>query len=224
MRTLFLPAILATAILCFAFYQKTDFLIPTSFIYGYNNSIIIASVANANKAQIAYTSFEKEAYGYWLPSGGQVSASSPSDPGRTGLQYYSLGSLQRNALQAGKYTVSFWATGTVAIAGSNYSLIAQNTRPAINGWTYYEKVISLSANSSSVTLTINSGKIDEVRLLPFDALMTTDTYDPLLGKTSETDADNITTYYEYDEFGRVKRIKDQYGSIVKQYVYHYKGQ
>lgn len=198
--------------------------VQISYIYGYSNSLVIAQVNNANKDQIAFTSFENGDYGYWTPTGGSLSVSSSTDPGRTGYQYYNLGSLQRSGLLAGRYIVSFWATGTATITGTNYTLNSQTSGVAINGWTYYEKVVTLSANSSSITLSTTTGKIDEVRLLPFDATMTTCTYDPLVGKTSETDANNITSYYEYDEFQRLKRIKDQYGSIIKQYIYYYKGQ
>lgn len=50
------------------------------------------------------------------------------------------------------------------------------------------------------------------------------TYRPLVGMTSATDAAGKTNYYEYDELQRLRRVKDQEGSIVKQNIYHYKGQ
>jgi len=46
----------------------------------------------------------------------------------------------------------------------------------------------------------------------------------LVGMTSATDAAGVTTYYEYDELQRLKQVKDQEGNIVKQHIYHYKGQ
>jgi YD repeat-containing protein len=52
--------------------------------------------------------------------------------------------------------------------------------------------------------------------------MKTYTYDPLIGITSMTDQNNITTYYEYDSFSRLKYIKDQNKNILKAYDYHYK--
>lgn len=66
--------------------------------------------------------------------------------------------------------------------------------------------------------------IDEVRLYPADAQMTTYTYAPLVGLTTSADANCITTYYDYDSFGRLKHLKDQKRNIVKTYDYHYKGQ
>lgn len=54
-----------------------------------------------------------------------------------------------------------------------------------------------------------------------NAMIMTYTYSPLLGITSETDANNRTTYYEYDGLGRLKLVKDKDGKILKQYDYQY---
>ena len=55
-----------------------------------------------------------------------------------------------------------------------------------------------------------------------NAMVTTYTYDPLIGITSQTDPAGITTNYEYDDFGRLESVKDHNGDIVKAYDYHYK--
>ncbi|MDP4240345.1 MAG: hypothetical protein Q8904_12835 [Bacteroidota bacterium] len=48
------------------------------------------------------------------------------------------------------------------------------------------------------------------------------TYSPLIGMSSQTDTKGMTTYYAYDEFQRLKSIKDQNGNIIKSFDYHYK--
>jgi len=56
------------------------------------------------------------------------------------------------------------------------------------------------------------------------ALVTTYTYNPLVGITSETDPRGRTIYYEYDKFSRLILIKDNEGKVVKKICYNYAGQ
>ncbi len=53
------------------------------------------------------------------------------------------------------------------------------------------------------------------------AIVTTYTYTPQQGITSETSPDGVTTYYEYDPLGRLMRIKDHLGNILQENSYHY---
>ncbi|WP_126245292.1 hypothetical protein [Chitinophaga rhizosphaerae] len=54
--------------------------------------------------------------------------------------------------------------------------------------------------------------------------VSTYTYAPLIGMTSQTDANNITTFYEYDSFGRLILVRDQNNKILKMMEYRYAGQ
>ncbi|MBD0832529.1 RHS repeat domain-containing protein [Aestuariibaculum sediminum] len=56
------------------------------------------------------------------------------------------------------------------------------------------------------------------------AMVTSYTYDPLIGITSETDPRGDIMRYEYDDFGRLKYMKDLESKILSKHEYHYKGQ
>lgn len=82
-------------------------------------------------------------------------------------------------------------------------------------WVYNE-----TSYTGSTTITV-SNKIDEVRVYPAAAQMVTFTYTPLLGMTSQCDARNQVSYYEYDALNRLKLIRDENRKIVKLYDYKY---
>jgi len=54
-----------------------------------------------------------------------------------------------------------------------------------------------------------------------DAQVSTYTYDPLIGVTSMTDPRGYTVYYDYDDFNRLKQVKDAEGNILNQNDYNY---
>ena len=55
-----------------------------------------------------------------------------------------------------------------------------------------------------------------------NAMITTYTYDPLIGVTSVTDPKGYTMYYEYDAFNRLKHVKDGNGKLLSENQYNYK--
>lgn len=55
-----------------------------------------------------------------------------------------------------------------------------------------------------------------------NAMVTTFTYKPLVGVSTITDPKGMTTYYEYDSFGRLKTVKDANGNILSENQYHYR--
>ncbi|UZJ64202.1 YD repeat-containing protein [Sphingobacterium sp. KU25419] len=72
-------------------------------------------------------------------------------------------------------------------------------------------------------MVLNEGDaIDEVRVYPVIAQMTTYTYDQLFGVTSKINPSGQAEFYDYDGFGRLKSIADHDRNVTKSYEYNYK--
>lgn len=56
------------------------------------------------------------------------------------------------------------------------------------------------------------------------AMLATYTYRPLVGMTSETEANGKMTYYEYDSLQRLRVVRNQDKNILKTFCYSYAGQ
>lgn len=104
-------------------------------------------------------------------------------------------------LTNGAYRLSYWKKTTGV-----WQLLTVNDITVTNG-TY---PISLS------------GQIDEVRFSPSNSLLTTLTYEPLEGTLSSTDKSNVTTYYDYDGYQRLMKVKDANRHLLMEFEYHYK--
>jgi YD repeat-containing protein len=77
-------------------------------------------------------------------------------------------------------------------------------------------------DNPSITDTELRIELGKIRTGLPNAMVTTYTYKPMVGMTSQTDPNGVTTYYEYDDFGRLKCIKDDDDNLIKTYEYHYK--
>jgi hypothetical protein len=117
----------------------------------------------------------------------------------TGLKAYS-GSFTIPGSYTGTYKLSYWKkTGT-------------------GPWQLTEQTLT---NPSAVNIPASGAFIDEVRLYPANAQMTTYTYNGK-GVSTMTDVNNMVSYFEYDLMGRLKVVKDKDGNILKTYAYHVK--
>lgn len=188
--------------------------IVTSKIWDYKNEYQVAQVTNAAYSSIAYTSFEADGYGNWKG----IVPSNILTGGVTGKKCYNIasGNIQKDGLNSSeKYIVSFWAKQGAGITVSN--AVMSRTGKTKGDWTCYEYEVTGTA-----TITISgSGYIDELRSYPATAQMTTYTYEPLIGISSQCDARNGIQYFEYDSMGRLLSIRDMDGMILKYYGYEY---
>jgi YD repeat-containing protein len=149
------------------------------------------------------------------------------DPGRTNQVFHtsfedSASRVPNGSAKSGKYVNA----GNYSLTLSNFELGDYRLsywQSADNGATWTQQKQTITVGNNTNTFSINStGWIDEVRLMPLDARMTTCTYDDLGHKSSETDANGVTTYYEYDGFGRLTRVLDNDRNLLKEYFFGYK--
>ena len=88
----------------------------------------------------------------------------------------------------------------------------------------YSTAISKVQGSLDMSLadTTLRTRLHRIRTLLPNALVTTYTYDPLVGVTSVTDPRGETLFYEYDDLSRLKLVKNADGHILKEHKYNYK--
>lgn len=112
-------------------------------------------------------------------------------------------------------TVFLWAYNSLypvaKIEGATYA--------EIESWLTATTISSLSTNTTTV-----STALDGIRntLSGKGVLVTTYTYQPLVGITSITAPNGEITTYEYDSFDRLTKVKDHNGKMIEVYDYHYK--
>jgi len=114
---------------------------------------------------------------------------------------------------------------TVIVWGYNYSKpIAkiENVTIAVVGQVLVamgESYASLQTKSSGELLDILKELRDNSSLE--NSMITSYTYDPMIGMTSVTDPNGVVTTYHYDEFNRLETIRDLDNNVIKQLDYHY---
>ncbi|MFB6456872.1 hypothetical protein ACE38W_16495 [Chitinophaga sp. Hz27] len=188
-----------------------------SYIWGYNNEYPIADITNASIDEVAYTSFEDDGTGNWSFIGAPVTdVSAPT--GSKCFQLTGSNGISKTGLVASqKYIISYWTknaqplpvTGTVA----GYPIKGRT----VGGWTYYEHLVT-SVNTVQIT---GQGLIDELREYPENAYMSTFTFYPNIGMQASVDSRSMISYYEYDQLGRLKVVRDMEGNIIRIVNYKY---
>lgn len=177
-----------------------------SYIYGYNGTRPVAEVKNSELNEIAFANFESTDQGRWTYAQSGVTTADS----RTGKSCFS-GTLTSATLPSGNYTVSLWAKGTGSVTVNSVS------KTITASWTWYSWTVT---GITSISVNTNSNRIDDLRLLPSDAQMTTYTYEPLVGLTSMTDEKGIASSFQYDNYQRLLSAVDTKGNLVKKYEYH----
>lgn len=182
--------------------------------YSYDNKANVLSVSKENDIKNAYIWGYNQTYPIAQVTNAEVKdifhtsfedseGNSIDGDGKTGKKSKKGGySKALTGLTNGSYILSYWQKNGSA-------------------WALQKNEIAVSGNAYTISL---SGQVDEVRFYPSTAQMTTYTCNPLIGTTSQCDANNRISYYEYDASNRLTLIRDQDKNIVKRICYNYSGQ
>ncbi len=215
--------------------------VRTSYLYGYNNKLLIAKISNSENIECGYTGFENNETNGWSISGNFTNAESYTGFSSIELnenngpeKVFNIGLIANN--HSG-YTASVW----VKKAGVSLNMIVNNDASTIisseneaddNEWHLLKVVLDKDKFANLINSefkikiyiksTDNIGYIDDLRFHPNDSQMITYTYDSYYNLSSETETNNKAIIYEYDDLGRLRRTRDFLGNILKVIDYSYK--
>jgi YD repeat-containing protein len=215
--------------------------ITEAYKWGYNSTIPVVKATNAKSNEVFFDGFEEigswnaVAYDNTKTHSGRLSGLIDK-PTAGEVYYHSFNWLTVSLTANKKFKLSGWVFSngpSVQLwlcarrsgeTGFSYFWDVQTTET--NKWVLVEREVDVPADVAEMNVRIDNnggGKVwfDDMRLHPADAQVTTFTFRPLVGMTSQSDPNNRTVYYEYDGLQRLSAIKDEAGNITKTIQYNY---
>lgn len=208
----------------------------TGMQLGYYESLPVLQISHALASEVVFSDFEsfkQRAFTALSPSGGSTAPlPEAARTGKYGVELTSTCYLegQMPVSSASKYRISLWAKASQPTSVDvSFTGVGSPTSPplAVLGdgqWHLYELAVNwptitpASQNGYKVRITPrNTIQVDDVTMLPADANAASTTYELASGKTSETDSQGRTTYYEYGPSGELATVRDHNKAIVRQY-------
>jgi YD repeat-containing protein len=231
----------------FRYNYNTSLIDPDSFIYvdGFSKTelnvpVVVQSIntLNFNVDYIAqeqysyderhnlnevYSPANKQWTSYIYSSESDLPVASAVNTPRRNIFYEGFESsgiaIESNGNVISKTGMKVWL-GVYTIPATFNPELVSNLR--MNYWYFNNNKWNFSGDVTfSQTIGVPGQYLDDLRVFPEGAQMKTYTYKPGQLMTSSTDANNQTTYYEYDNVGRLSMLRDNQGNIVKQYLYNY---
>jgi hypothetical protein len=174
---------------------------------------------HGNISQITTIKGDKESYVYGYNNMYQiaeVSNATPSDIFHTSFEEDGVSSQAKTGEKV-KTGGSYTFPPSFAPADAS-NLLMSYWYWSNNKWNFSNEIPYAAVINSS------GSKLDEIRVYPRGSKMTTFTYTLGKGISSQTDANHLTQYYEYDALGQLLAIYDDKKNVVKAFEYKYKGE
>lgn len=185
------------------------------FLWSNDQLSVVASAVNASSDEVAYTGFESQELGKWSYD----TASTRNFPAGYHDKSIDLldGAVTGNAPSGSDYFVCFWFRYSEPVLSMSVGTPVE-TRQS-NGWTF--KKYKFSGSGQFTLSATTSCLVDELRLYPVDAQMTTYVHKPGYGVVAQTGPDERISRYVYDTNGRLIEIKDQDDNLIKAHKYKF---
>lgn len=197
-----------------ATYSGTAWNMPTNWISAAGTYLLYVELELSDVNQVLNIEYENVNCDYTYPAPEICEACLPQFVPEAGNRYV-IGAWVRE-LQASGNALDYENTYLqVSFVGSTQpSVLFYPEGQIIDGWQRIEGIINYPSDATSIQIEpgVLSGEslIDDIRFFPYDGSMKSYVYDPVqLRFVAELDERNFATFYEYDEEGRLMRIKKE---------------
>ena len=189
----------------------------------------VLSIKNAAAGEVGFADFDTgqnqnfviTGSGSYSPTGSHAGNAYGFATGRT------LTATVSKNTNSSNYLFSIWIN---AASGSNTLYLSLNggtattyTFTGTGSWKYYEWKVPVSSMPSSFSIAVTTAQnmsVDDLLFYPEVAEVSTATYDATTYfKIAQTNTNGISTYFTYDQWGRVLYIRDQDHNIVQRNSY-----
>lgn len=205
---------------CKRFLYPNDFISDTIYTKMVNRNII-APIVQQEEVTISpgnkVTNISKEKYNYCIINNRPAIDNYQSSKGTGALQtrirydnYDKKGNPLHITIDDKEEVIYLW--------GYNYQYIVAEIKNATMG--QIKNIIGDIDEFEAADIP-DASMFYQLRTQLKNALVRTFAFDLFVGKTSETDAKNVTTYFEYDQQNRLKYTRDYLGNIMEGYLYNY---
>jgi YD repeat-containing protein len=177
----------------------------SSSIYGHSDALPIATISGGKRENVIYKNFEDgESYDAHTGEKSKILAG-----------YNELAKMPNENI---KYTVTMWLKPD---QGGSFTVYGSGSSQQINRHEW--QLVILNGLTKNMPISVyGQGLVDDLRIYPDNASMTTYNYDPITWKISSiTDANNRSIFYEYDDAGRLSRVLDEDKMLLNKTFYHF---
>lgn len=225
-------------------YQKyQDY--ATSYIWNDSDGVLEAVIKNDKEYSVLYGSFESSAgwsgeftYDKQILWSGRQSGKITNNTSakKSATSSVLFVNTNNNTASSRKFVFSGWVYSDAPVA--EIRLVMKDlteTTPAVvesvqtsvrNKWIRIQKEVMVPAQIKRLIISLDNnggGSVwfDDIMIHPVSGFVSTYTFKPFVGMTSESDANGKYTFFEYDIFGRLLNVRDNDRNILKRYDYQF---